>query len=182
MPDSQGVLFKYDRVERLSRMAEISECGRYRWWLRRSWTHGGDGRVVCFVMLNPSTADALIDDPTVRRCMDFARRWGFTALSVRNLFAFRATEPKELSSVDDPTGGHRGDVELWMAGTAHLTVAAWGAKVPFRRDREALEMFKDITLYCLGTTKNGHPRHPLYVRKDQPLKVFPNRMLPRPQH
>lgn len=170
---AQNLLFAVDRYEGLTRSAELSACGRYRWWLRRSWKHRGDGRVVCFVMLNPSTADAQMDDPTIRRCMGFARLWGFGALSVRNLFALRATDPKKLQAADDPTGGHRGDIELRCAGTAHVVVAAWGAKVPFGRDREALEMLRGAALYCLGTTKQGHPRHPLYVRGDYPLKPFP---------
>jgi hypothetical protein len=121
-------------------------------------------------MLNPSTADAKSDDPTIRRCMGFARQWGYDTLSVRNLFPWRATDPDELSDVDKPTvtGGYRGDIELLAAATADLVVAAWGAKVPFGRDSEALSLlqkqFPAKRLYCLGTTKNGFPRHPLYVR------------------
>jgi hypothetical protein len=122
-------------------------------------------------MLNPSTADALMDDPTIRRCMGFARRWGFSAVSVRNLFAFRATKPKDLLTALDPTGGGRGDMELRTAGTADMTVVAWGAHVPLNRDHQALRMI-DGMLHCLGKTKHGHPRHPLYVRAGHPLEVF----------
>lgn len=168
----QGVLFKYDVYEGVTRTADVSKCGRYRWWLRRSWKHGGDGRVVCFVMLNPSTADSLKDDPTIRRCMGFARRWGFTAVSIRNLFPLRATDPRELLTADEPTGGRRGDTELRVATTAHVTVVAWGTSVPFGRDQAAVKMFGTTPLHCLGTTKHGHPRHPLYVRNDHPLEVF----------
>lgn len=162
MPD----LYGYDRYEGLVRTAELSDCGRYRWWLRRSWKHGGDGRAVCFVMLNPSTADALADDPTVRRCMGFARSWGFSVLTVRNLFALRATDPKELLTAAEPTGGARGDLELAVAKSADLVVCAWGAGVPFGRDRLALKILAGKPLHCLGATKAGHPRHPLYVRGD----------------
>lgn len=169
---SKMLFSSYGQYDGLTRMAELSECGRYRWWLRRSWKHGGDGRVVCFVMLNPSTADAMIDDPTIRRCMGFARRWGYSAVSVRNLFALRATDPKELLTADDPVGGRRGNIQLRLAATAHTTVVAWGAKVPFGRDRVALEMFGNQPLWCLGTTKLGHPRHPLYVRAEQPLVKY----------
>ena len=77
----------------MKRSAEISECGKYRWWLRRRWA---DGPVVCFVMLNPSTADAEQDDPTIRRCIGFAQAWGCGALEVRNLFPFRATNPADM--------------------------------------------------------------------------------------
>src|SRR6185437_4878200 len=98
MPD----LFGYSHYERLRRSASISECGRYRYWLRRSWGHGGNGKTVSFIMLNPSMADAEQDDPTLRRCMGFAQGWGFSTLSVHNLFALRATDTKELLTANDP--------------------------------------------------------------------------------
>jgi hypothetical protein len=167
----------FDIPPHLNRSAEVSDCGRYRWWLRRSWTHfdaqgqhtPGKG-VCCFVMLNPSTADHRQDDPTIRRCIGFARRWGYSILSVRNLFPWRATDPAELFRAETVTGGQRGDQELLAACTADLTVVAWGAAVPFERDRQALAMFAEhfpgVPLYCLGKTKAGKPRHPLYVRGD----------------
>ncbi len=165
--------YLFDKYERLSRSAELSEDGRYRWWLCRSWQYGGDGKVVCFVMLNPSTADAMIDDPTIRRCMGFVRDWGHSVLSVRNLFALRATDPKEIRRFGiDATGGKRGDLELRVAGSADILIAAWGGSVPWNRDLMALELFGTKIVYCLGTTKAGAPRHPLYVRKDQPLVRF----------
>jgi hypothetical protein len=168
-----ATLFETD-YKHVRRSAEISECGRYRWWLRRSWDIWDRGEhvqgkgVVCFVMLNPSTADAMQDDPTIRRCIGFAKAWGYDTLSVRNLFPWRATDPKELLTAPHVTGGHRGDTELLVSCTAHLVVAAWGAGVPFSRDREAMAMFRDhfqsVPIFCLGTTKHGHPRHPLYVK------------------
>lgn len=153
-------------MNRVHRSACISDCGRYRYWLRRSWRTGSG--VVCFVMLNPSTADAEIDDPTIRRCVSFAQAWGYSALSVRNLFALRATDPRELLKAEDPVGP-LGDVELGVAKTADRVVVAWGAKVPFDRDRKALALLEGAPLWCLGTTKHGHPRHPLYVAGSQPL-------------
>lgn len=178
----QKSLFEFG--SRIHRSAEISECGRYRWWLRRSWTLRDDrwlrvpGRgVCCFVMLNPSTADAERDDPTIRRCIGFAKKWGYDTLSVRNLFPYRATNPKELLTASHVTGGTRGDVELLAAMTANLVVCAWGANVPFSRDKEALAMFDDqfpgVQLYCLGVTKQGFPRHPLYVKSDAVPLLFP---------
>ena len=118
------------------------------------------------------------DDPTIRRCINFARDWGYDTLSVRNLFPWRATDPSELRTAHEVTGGSRGDAELLAACTANLTVVAWGAGVPFCRDREVLLMFGDqfpgVKLYCLGTTKHGHPRHPLYVKGDaQPVLFDP---------
>ena len=161
---------------RVRKSAELSSCGHYRWWLRRVWDIG-NGEVVCFLMLNPSTADASQDDPTIRRCLSFAQAWGFSALSVRNLFPYRATDPRALLTAPDPLGGGRGDVELLAGCTAHTTVAAWGASVPFNRDKTALALiartFPDKVLYCLGLTKRGHPRHPLYVARTEPLIPYP---------
>ncbi len=175
----------FDVPGHMDRSAEISECGLYRWWLRRSWTNWENGQAVpgkgvcCFVMLNPSTADGTQDDPTIRRCIGFAKRWGYNTLSVRNLFPYRATDPAELvkaeRTVDVFGGGRggRGELELLAACTADLLVTAWGAGVPFGRDKFALELFArhfpKVSLYCLGTTKKGHPRHPLYVKAEQPL-------------
>lgn len=166
---------------RILRSAEVSDCGRYRWWLRRSWTYQnlegtkrGKG-VVCFVMLNPSTADGTQDDPTIRRCILFAQSWGYDTLSVRNLFPWRATDPKELFNATTVTGGHRGDIELLAAMTADLVVAAWGAGVPFDRDVEAMKLFEAFPnkeIYCLGLTKHGKPRHPLYVKSIAQPQLF----------
>lgn len=173
MPDHQPALFEHAIDRGPVRTAEISPCGRYRWWLKRRWECDGNGRTVCFVMLNPSTADATTDDPTVRRCMGFARRWGFTELVIRNLFPLRATDPNVLLTADCPTGGIRGEQEFREAAYANVTVAAWGAKVPFARDRHVIaDLTPRTPLYCLGTTKEGHPRHPLYVRADQPLQLY----------
>ena len=169
---------------RIHRYADISDCGRYRWWLRRSWKLWKDGEhvqgkgVCCFVMLNPSTADGLMDDPTIRRCIGFAMDWGYDALSVRNLFPWRATDPKELLGKERSvvTGGGPGNAELLAAASADIIVIAWGAKVPYDRDLEAMEMFRrnfpDKPLYCLGKTKHGHPRHPLYVKADTEPILF----------
>jgi hypothetical protein len=172
----------FEEANHVYRSAEISECGRYRWWLRRSWKLSGVGLnglpvqskgVCCFVMLNPSTADGTQDDPTIRRCIGFARHWGYDTLSVRNLFAWRATNPKELLKCGSATGGDRGNEELLAACTADLLVAAWGTNVPFLRDQVVLSMFRhhfpQKEIYCLGKTKNGSPRHPLYVKADAPL-------------
>jgi len=167
MPD----LLTPARYEGLARAAELSPCGRYRLSLRRSWKRGGDGRSICFIMLNPSTADGLDDDPTCRRCMGFARAWGFSVLSVRNLFTVRATNPAELRTASDPVGP-RADVELRAALSADLVVAAWGTGVPFGRDREAMKILAAKPLFCLGTTKDGSPRHPLYVKNDTELAPF----------
>lgn len=156
----------FDKHDRIKRSAELSEDGRYRWWLRRELP-GGDGRVVTFVMLNPSTADALQDDRTICRCMGFVRSWGCSVLSVRNLFCLRATHPIELRTAVDPIGGQRGMSELAAAFTADIVVAAWGANVSFGRDEEALAHYaRGKPIWCLRLTKYGKPWHPLYVPAD----------------
>lgn len=176
------MLFENDK--HTYRSAEISGCGKYRWWLRRSWHlwdkngHGITGKgVCCFIMLNPSIADALQDDPTIRRCIGFAKSWGYDTLSVRNLFPWRATDPNELLFATNASGGKRGDSELLAALTADLVVVAWGADVPSGRDREFLDgiavHFPAKQLFCLGLTKHGHPRHPLYVKADALPVPFP---------
>ena len=157
----------------LQRSAVISPCGRYRYRLTRSWAQGG---LLPFVMLNPSTADADIDDPTIRRCMSFARREGAAGIVVGNLFAFRATDPKALASVRDAYGPDNEmalHLILYDASNAGLpVVCSWGTQGNgqfFVQRAQSL----GSRLACLGTTKGGHPRHPLYVRGDQPLEPFP---------
>ena len=166
----------------IRRSAEISDCGRYRWWLRRTWPHHGffgespSRGCVCFVMLNPSTADGMQDDPTTRRCIGFAKRWGFNTICIRNLFPWIATDPRELRRAEDVTGGHRGDIELMTSLTGDMVVAAWGTGVPLGRDHHVMEMFRKafplVQVHCLGTTKNGSPRHPLYVRAETDPIVY----------
>lgn len=145
--------------------AVISDCGRYRYTLEREWMTG-EGTCL-FVMLNPSTADASEDDPTIRRCIGFAQRWGYQRLTVGNLFAFRATDPRKLVQVKDP-GGPDNHLHLGrLAAEADRVVAAWGAFPAAGQDYLAAVLSEvDSDLVCLGTTKNGSPRHPLYVRGD----------------
>lgn len=164
----------FDGDPRMARSADISDCQHYRWWLKRLWPVpvANRGSSVCFVMLNPSTADGQKDDPTVLRCIGFAKRWGFESLIVRNLFPYRATDPIELLTAVDPCGGERGDQELAAATNADVVVCAWGAKVPFGRDKRAMELLGVKRLFCLGLTKDGHPRHPLYVPASTRPQLF----------
>lgn len=92
-------------------------------------------------------------------------------LSVRNLFGFRATEPKELLTCSDPVGP-LGDSSLRVATTADLVIAAWGAKVPFGREESALGILSIVDLYCLQVTKEGKPRHPLYCRQSLQPSIY----------
>lgn len=154
------------------RDATISPCGTYRYDLIRRW---GEGGCVLWVMLNPSTADALVDDPTIRRCIGFTKAWGYNALTVVNLFALRATDPKALKGHRDPGGPKNVEhIDYWVRW-ADFGVAAWGAFDVGWKKRSGIEAtfrLAEKPLYCLGKTKNGSPRHPLYVKGDQPRVPF----------
>lgn len=161
----------------IRRHASISPCGLYRYRLTRNW---GAGAMMPFIMLNPSTADAELDDPTIRRCMGFARREGAGGIAVVNLFALRATNPDRLREERFPFGPKNRDA-LWevaivSAETQTPVVAAWGAGGTVHGgDNLCIKIMQaeGAILRCLGKTRGGHPRHPLYVRGDQPLEVFP---------
>lgn len=152
--------------------AVISECGKYRYVLTRKIPQPIRWNKPClFVMLNPSIADAEIDDPTIRRCLGFASREGCTSLTVVNLFAYRATSPVHLGRTRDPVGPEN-DRHIQEQVAAHASgwiVAAWGShKIAIARSKHVWPMLGDV--YCLGkTTALGMPGHPLYVRKDQPF-------------
>lgn len=166
--------------------AVLSGCGRYRYELRRVWDPTGP--LLEWIMLNPSTADASVDDPTIRRIAGseknpgFARRWGYGGIVVRNLFAFRATNPGALLAIWEGSlsGGdyHGGADDLgpaigpenfeYLARTdADCTIAAWGAHAATLEWWAAGHRIERRNLFCLGTNANGSPKHPLYVRADR---------------
>lgn len=153
--------------------AIFSEDDRYRYTLRRRWE--GDKESVLFMMLNPSTADAMEDDPTIRRCIGFAKHWGFGGLIVWNLYALRATNPNELLAAADPVGPEN-DVYLpSLLAASGYVVAAWGVNPNLAcsdRDESALCRLIDVDVYCLGRWGNGQPRHPLYVPANRPAELL----------
>jgi hypothetical protein len=139
-----------------------------RYTLRRSWM--GNGGVVNFIMLNPSTADDQFDDATIRRCVGFAKRWGYCGLVVTNLFAYRATDPKDLKALLKTCGGFR--LAIGEENTSHLDreakmahriVCAWGdnCNTMPERARDVTLMLSVYDLYCIRLTKNGNPVHPV---------------------
>jgi hypothetical protein len=145
--------------------AVISECGVYRYHLQRIW---GDGPRFCWIMLNPSTADADQDDPTIRRVIGFSKSWGAGGIDVVNLFALRATNPVALKAHPDPVGIFRND-ECILRIAAHPCVtqiiAAWGRGGELNgRDKQVLKMLRDYTVHQVGEWK--FPRHPLYLKAD----------------
>ncbi len=137
--------------------------GAYRYLLWRTWNSALPN--VLWVLLNPSTADAHVADPTLRRCMAFSRGWGYGGLEIANLFAYRTAYPHELRAALDPVGRENDRFLSAAVMRAPLIVAAWGAHGTHRaRDRFVLALLaRHATPQCLGTTKNGSPRHPLYV-------------------
>ena len=146
---------------------------RYRYWLHRDLAAQGDEGLV-FVMLNPSTANATEDDRTVRRCMDFGRRWGFRELTVVNLFALRATDAAELRRHGAEAIGERNDEMLrWLRQHPATTcmVAAWGNYgTHLGRDAAVLPVIQPAM--ALQVTQKGCPYHPLYVRKSALLSPY----------
>jgi len=158
--------------------ADISEDGLYRYSLMRSWAP--DGSMATFIMLNPSTADASVNDATIVRCRGFAESWGCNGLLVVNLYALRARNPRRLWEAEDPVGP-RNDVylesyierALWLEWPL---VAAWGANAKPDRVAQVLDMVphgNETSLKALGVTKSGAPRHPLYLRSDSVLSQWP---------
>jgi hypothetical protein len=158
-------------IAEIIRTAEISPCGRYRYRLERRWTPGL-GLLLPFIMLNPSTADGTVDDPTIRRCMGFALREGYHGIVVGNLYAFRATKPSDLRKAAFPFGPDNHQALSRIIAETDQFVCAWGAGTwePLPAAVEAALRKKGM---CLGRTSHGHPRHPLYVRADQPLEPWP---------
>jgi hypothetical protein len=148
----------------------LSHCSRYRYCLWRDVPGGGNG-VVVFVGLNPSTADAQIDDPTIRRCRGFASRWGYRKLCVLNLFAFRATKPAGLFEAADPIGTHNDDFLTGLSRKADLVVACWGNHGAYM-ERDKFVCGTIGKAKCLGTTRRGQPKHPLYVPYESQLIPF----------
>ncbi len=154
--------------------AHFSECGKYRYFLDRAWAL--DRPMCCWVMLNPSTADAALDDPTIRKCVGFADRWGYGRITVVNLFAFRATHPKDMRAARDPVGPENDRFILWRAALAKVVVLAWGIHGEFRRRSvDVMDMLitddaMDAKVRTLGCTKSGEPRHPLMLSYSTPLQ------------
>lgn len=138
--------------------ADLDVDREYRWRLWREWD--ADLPTVVFLMLNPSTADETEDDKTIRRCIGYAKSWGYGRLEVVNLFAYRTSKPSELRTADAPVGDRNDEVLRDVCDEAELVVAAWGG-FDDHRDRaiEVAEML-DVELQALGTTKDGHPLHP----------------------
>ena len=139
----------------------------YRYMLFRVWDETLPN--VCFCMLNPSTADASTDDPTVRRCINFAKSWGFGSLTVVNVYAYRTSSPRELKLVEDPIGPLNLLFVAKATQQAAITLAAWGVHGGAMASL-ILPLLQNP--YCIGCTTAGHPRHPLYVASKTEPRPF----------
>lgn len=158
------------------RTAAISPCFRYRYDLTRVWGRADlSVKRAVVIGLNPSDADATIDDPTIRRTIDFAQREGCAQLVMINLFALRSPYPEVMVQADDPVGPMN---DQWLAyhighPVEQIVIAAWGAH-PMARARGSVvsARFNSTTFYCLGKNNDGSPKHPLYLPKTAPLEVW----------
>ncbi len=147
--------------------AIISSCGRYHYRLERRL---GPGNTCMLVVLNPSTADAESDDPTIRRCIGFARRWGYRRLLVGNLFAFRTPYPDDLTLAPQLHGPKNLFHLKAMCEEADLHVIAWDARGRhLGQDKAVLAKLMEwgVPVHLLKSTKGGHPQHPLYIKADR---------------
>ena len=151
--------------------AKLSECRKYRYALWRTWDNSKP--YVMFVGLNPSIADEVSDDPTLTRCINFAKLWGYGGVCMANLFAFRATEPSDMKLAQDPIGKENNQWLEKLAESAGLVVAAWGNDGSFlNRSTQVKELLPN--LHCLKMNKSGEPAHPLYQKastQPKPIKV-----------
>lgn len=159
--------------------AVISPCEKYRWILgRETRVYRMDVKrlkgTVLWVMLNPSTADAIVPDPTLRRVMEFSRAWGYQKLQIVNLYAYRTAFPHELWLADDPVGAEN---DAWIhqaAQGASRVILGWGTHAKPERVAEVFDLLSvdNPVLYCLGTNNDGSPKHPLYLKNGTVLQVW----------
>jgi len=153
-------------------LAVYSGDERYRYRLSRRWAEGAE---VLFVMLNPSTATELRNDPTIERCERRARRWGYAGFSIGNLFGYRATKPGDLKRADDPVGAGNDRLLVEMARGAGMTLCAWGVHgYHLGRGAEVADLLRaeGLALHHLGLTRAGAPRHPLYLPYAEAPRVW----------
>jgi hypothetical protein len=162
--------------------ATTSNDNLYRYELVREWesllhpTAPHDRPGVLWIMLNPSTADGMKDDPTIRRCVDFTDRWGYQSLKVVNLYALRCTRPIHLEHHPDPVGPRNlKHLRAVLQDSEHypIVVAAWGGHQGPEPAPSQQTIYRSLRqIDCLGFTNDGHPRHPLYVKGDTNLRNY----------
>lgn len=145
-----------------SSVAIYSDCEKYRYSLTRVWDPAG--KRVFFIMLNPSTATEVQNDPTVERCERRARALGYGSFRVANIFAWRDTDPKKMRAAKEPVGPENDSTILSGSEWADTIVCAWGTHgAHLNRGPEVAQMLQNQSLFHLGLSKDGHPKHPLYI-------------------
>ena len=153
----------------MKKNAILSDDRKYRYVLSRNWDETKP--TVLFIGLNPSIADESEDDPTIRRCINFAKDWGYGDILMTNLFAFRSTNPQGLYAEQDPIGIDNDFYIRECADKAEITIACWGNHGSFNnRSLEVYDLVK--SLYCLDINKSGEPKHPLYIKRDIKPKPY----------
>ncbi len=153
--------------------AVISDCGKYRYLLRRTWDHAKPRALL--IMLNPSTADARQDDATISSCVRLLAGLGYGSMEVVNVIAWRATDPSEVAKQEDPIGPRNLTIIEAAIGRCDVAICAWGAYPPAKQ--YAIEPLNAIrsrrpAVYCFGKTKHGAPKHPLYIKSGTQLETF----------
>lgn len=160
--------------------ADFSPCRTWRYSLWRkfeSFDESTQNRMLMFIGLNPSTADETEDDPTVRRCIRFAKDWGYNGLYMLNAYGYRATNPHDMKRIIKEHGsaaavGEGNNAALTQKGVcSDMIIAAWGNHCELGREREICELIAR-PIYCLGKTKSGRPKHPIYLRADTKPELF----------
>src|SRR5574337_58428 len=149
--------------------AKFSRCRKYRYVLWRIWD---ESKPMCaFIGLNPSTADEVKNDPTVTRCINYAKAWDCGGLYMLNIFAYRATDPKVMKAQNDPIGPENNKHLDLYTGMSEIRIAAWGTHGSYlNRGRDVAALLANLK--CLGITQSGHPKHPLYLRSDtKPIRL-----------
>jgi hypothetical protein len=167
--------FSHHRVHYTEASADFSDCGRYRYRLKRRWAQGP---ALMFIQLNPSTAGADRDDATVRRDVGFALGFGYSAITALNIYAGKATQPRDLAAMADPIGPDN-DAYIDRAAADHdLIVFAWGHHAdPVRARTVASRVWRicaqtGASVACLGWTASGQPKHPVRLPADTPLQTL----------
>lgn len=142
--------------------AAISTCRKYRYALWRIWDESKPNAM--FIGLNPSTANEIDDDPTIKRCIGFAKSWGYGGLCMGNLFAFRATKPSDMFAASNPIGPENDKWLIDLSKNAGIVIASWGNDGCYLK-RSTVVMRLIPNLYCLKINKTGEPAHPLYLKR-----------------
>lgn len=153
--------------------ATFSPCRTWRYDLWRRW---GEGPMAAFVLLNPSSATEMEDDPTIRRCIGFAKRWNMAGIHILNIFALRATDPAHLYRAPDPVGPDNDRAIFDIASRCQLIVCGWGNHgILHGRGQAVAEMLSRFQPQYLALNQTGEPRHPLYVRYSTRLQPLPTK-------